>query len=1036
MKKLVLVIMLTCSICWSLNAQSSVTGTVTDEQGEALPGVSVLIKGTTSGTVTDMNGGYSIQTDADATLVFSFIGYVTEEVVVGPRSVIDVQLPEDVTSLEEVVVIGYGTSTKKELTGSVGQVGGEAVERLNTSRLDEALQGQLAGVNISTSSGAPGGASNIRIRGLSTNGDNDPLILVDGIVYDSEGLNALNPSDIESINVLKDGTAGIYGVRAANGVILVETKKGRLNSKPQFSFDGYYGVQEAANELEILNAHEYAVLKNEAFAAGGQAPPFNNTNLGEGTDWQDEVFDTAPIQNYNLTVTGGSEKTSYSVGGSYFKQEGIVGGSKAVFERYNGRINFVTEIAPKVKLTNVMLYTNEQSSGISQDAIGSVLYNAINAYPTEPVRVDGRYSYLAQVADIINPIAQIENTHQESRVNKLVGKEELTYDINDDFKLTGRAGYNYAIVDGKTFNPLVWYGPGKYANSAANENLDPVIITIGDMDGDDPVDEGLELERGASVTESRDTYLDYNFEGFLNYDHLFDDIHQVKATAGLSYLGNISEGLSGTAFNVPNNSLDYADISANQATSGYLNNTSSFQSEQRLVSWFFRGEYGFDQRYLFSAVIRRDGSTNFGPNNRFGYFPSASAAWVVSDESFFDVPFLNFLKLRASYGISGNDQIGLFRYRGQLNGEAAYVFNDAIISGAAIGATSNPDLKWETTKQTNIGLDFTLLDDFNFTINYFIKNTEDLLFTPDVSAVLGSYAAGGAPPVINGGDVENKGLELEFDYATNTASGWGISVGYNLTYLQNEVTQVPEGFDFIPGAAFSVGGNVATRFEEGYPIGYFFGYETDGIFQTAEEIANNPVNQPGAQPGDFRFVDQNGDGEINFGDNSDRTEIGSPIPDVTMGLNFKVDYKGIDLSANVYATLGQEIIRNYERFQPYANQMAYNMERWTGPGSTNEYPRLTTGATRNTLFSDFYVEDGSFVRLRNIQLGYTLPSSLTDAIRVTSLRVYIAANNLFTLTDYMGYDPDMGNANPLYNGVDIGRYPQARTIMAGLNLKF
>lgn len=1008
-------------------AQSNeVIGKVTDETGFPLPGVSILKVGSSTGTVTDIDGSFSIKADTGERLQFSYLGFKSQTLAVENSTELTVVLREDVSNLDEVVVIGYGSASKRELTGATAQVQGDAIEKMNMPRVDQALQGKLAGVNISTNSGAPGGTSNIRIRGIGTFGDNDPLILVDGVIYDAAGLNALNPGDIESVNVLKDGTAGIYGVRAANGVILIETKKGNLGSKPQLDLNGYYGVQETARQLDLLNSREYAILKNEAFAAGGQPLPFANVALGEGTDWQSAVFQQAPIQEYNLTLTGGSEKTSYSIGGGYFAQEGIVGGSKANFERYNARINFTTQVAPKLKFTNVLLFTREESSGLPQGGIGSVLYNTINAYPTEPIRLGDRYSYLENVNDIINPMAQMENTYNNSYVNKLVGKEEVEYTINDHFTWTGRAGYNFAMVDAKTFNPLVWYGPGKFANSARNANLDPVLVDVG----------GLEIERGANVFESRNTFLDYNLETYLNYNRTFANVHRVKGMFGLSLVGNRSEGLNGTGFNIPNNDLDFADISANQAAGGFLNNVGSFQSRQRLTSAFFRGEYDYKQRYLFSAIIRRDGSTNFGPNNRIGYFPAISGAWVLSDEPFFNVSGIEFMKLRASFGVSGNDQIGLFRYRGLLNGSATYVFNGLIVNGAAIGNTSNPDLKWETTYQTNIGLDFSLFGNLDFTANYFIKNTKDLLFQPDVSALLGAYGPGGAPPVINAGDVLNRGVELELGYTTNRSEAVNFSVDYNLTLLKNEVTAVPTGFEFIPGASFSVGGNVASRFEKGYPIGYFIGYQTDGVFQTPEEIANSTLDQPGAQPGDFRFVDQNGDGRISFGDDTDRRSLGSPIPDMTMGLNLSVDYKGFDLGANAYAALGQEIIRNYERQQPYANQQAYWLNRWTGAGSTNDYPRLTTGATRNNVFSDFYMEDGSFLRLRNVQLGYTLPVGVSQKIGMNYFRFYLAANNLLTLTRYQGFDPDVGSGNPLFAGVDNGIYPQAKTFMAGFNIKF
>ncbi|MGY6520612.1 MAG: SusC/RagA family TonB-linked outer membrane protein [Mongoliitalea sp.] len=1011
----------------SLFAQTgSIRGQVLDERGDPIPGASILKVGTTTGTVTDLDGNFTLAAVPGDQLRVSFIGYQTQTITVGSQAQIIIRLGDEISSLNEVIVVGYGTATKKELTGAVSQIKGEAVADMNMPRLDQALQGKLSGVTITTNSGAPGGTSNIRIRGLGTFGNNNPLILVDGVIFDAAGLNSLNPNDIESINVLKDATAGIYGVRAANGVIIVETKKGSKNQKPSLEFSSYYGVQQAERKLNLLNAREYAVLVNEAFAAGGNLPPFANTNLGVGTDWQSEVFQTAPIQEHMVTVNGGSEKTSYSIGGGYFGQQGIVGGDRSNFERYNARINFITEIAPKLKLTSVFLYSHERTSGIPQGGIGSVLFNTINAYPTEPVRVGNRFSFLENVQDIINPIAQIENTFNDAWVNKIVGKQELSYEINDHFSINGRAGYNFALVDVKAFNPLAWFGPGKFANSARNENLDPVLVDVG----------GTLIERGASVFEARDSFLDYNFEAFLNYDRSFDSDNRVKGTAGVSYFGNRNMGLNGTAFNIPNNDVRFADISANQAPGGFLNQTGSFQSMQKLVSAFIRGEYEYKGRYSVSGILRRDGSSNFGPNNRIGYFPTISGGWIISDEDFFSSKAIDFMKLRASFGVSGNDQIGLFRFRGLMNGLARYVFNDFIVNGAAIGTFSNPDLKWETTLQTNIGLDFTLFRDVDFTANYFIKDTRDLLFQPEVSALLGSYGPGSFPPFINAGNVTNRGIELEVAYATKRPSGVNFRVDYNFTYLRNRVTKVPEGLDFIPGAAFGVGGNIATRFQEGFPIGYFVGFKTDGIFQTQEEINSSPVRQPDARPGDLRFVDVNGDGVINFSDESDLTFLGSPIPDFIMGLNLSVDYKGFDFSANIYAALGQEIIRNYERQQPFANKMAYNVNRWTGPGTTNEIPRLTTGQTRNTVFSDFFVEDGSFARLRNVQIGYTLPDSMTGKVGIRSMRFYIAANNLFTLTRYMGFDPDVGSGNPLFAGVDNGIFPQARVIMGGLNFRF
>ncbi len=537
--------------------------------------------------------------------------------------------------------------------------------------------------------------------------------------------------------------------------------------------------------------------------------------------------------------------------------------------------------------------------------------------------------------------------------------------------------------------------------------------------------------------EQRASYIDLSFESFLNYDHTFKEDHKVKATLGTSIFRRKGDVLNGTAFNIPNNSIDYADISANLAPGGFLNNTGSYEFEERLLSTFLRAEYGYKYKYLVSAILRRDGSSKFGENNRFGYFPTVSGAWLFSEEEFYKIKQIDFFKVRMSYGVSGNDQIANFAYRASLNGEGVYVFDDIITTGVALGRAANPDLKWETTRQFNAGVDLTIFKRLDFTANYFIKNTFNLLFQPDVSGVLGSYGPGGSSPVINAGDVSNKGVELEISFNSKKEASLVYNVNFNFTALSNKVINTPEGVDYLPGAYFGVGGNVATRFQEGYAIGYFNGFQTNGIFQTQLDIDNSSVIQEGAKPGDLIFVDQNGDGVINFNDDSDKTNIGSPIPDFTLGLAFAIKYKGFDLSANLYAALGQEIIRNFERQQPYANQLDYVINRWTGPGSTNIHPRLTTEATRNNVFSDYYVENGSFLRLRNLQFGYTLPEKLSLKFKAQSLRIYVSANNLLTLTGYQGFDPDIGSSGgTLSSGVDYGFYPQARTIMGGVIIKF
>ena len=1027
----ILSLFLICLLAITGFAQTTVTGLVTDNLKQPIIGATVLEKGTNNGRITDENGAFNL-TIADvntAILVVTYSGYEDNTIALKGKTNITVLLKDNTEGLGEVMVVGYGTSTKKEFTGASSNVGGEELQKLNIPRVDQALQGQIAGVTINTNSGSPGGGAAIRIRGLSTFGDNDPLILVDGVVYDSEGLNSLNPNDIESVNVLKDATAGIYGVRAANGVILIETKKGRANSKPTIELSTYFGVQQAARKLSLLNATEYAVIKNETFANGGDALPFSNTRLGDGTDWQDAVFQNANIQNYNVTISGGSEKTTYSIGGSYFSQDGIVGGDKANFTRMNARVNLNTEMSSRMRLSSVFLYTNEERDALPENGIGSVLYNTINAFPTDPVQeANGTYSYLEEVSDIINPIAQMQNTYNTSYVDKFVGKEEIAFDITKNLTFTNRFSYNFALVDQKAFSPLAWYGPGKAQNSALNANLDPTQVEIAP---------GTLIDRGASVYEARATYSDLNFESYVNHEYTFRLIHRLKTTAGISVFSRNGKGLGGTAFNIPNNSIEYADISANLAPGGFLNNANSFQFQERLLSTFIRTEYRYGTKYNGSFILRRDGSSKFGPNNRYGIFPTVSGSWMFSEEDFYGLDKIKFFKVRMSYGISGNDQIPNFAYRGLLNGEGVYVFDDIITSGAAIGRAGNPDLKWETTRQFNIGTDLKVGKRFDLTANYFIKNTRDLLFQPDVSGVLGTAGPGSYPPIINAGDVSNKGVELELRYSSDFTKKLRWSTSLNTTYLKNEVLKTPDGVEFLPGASFGVGGNIATRFQEGYAIGYFIGYETDGVYQTQAEIDNSSVVQDGAKPGDLKFVDQNGDGKISFNDDSDQKELGSAIPTFTFGYNVNVSYQGFDFSANLYSAIGQEIIRNYERQQPYANQLTYNINRWTGPESTNENPRLTTDLNRNTIFSDYYVEKGSFLRFKNIQLGYTLPKRMLSKLKIQSTRIYIAANNLLTLTNYQGFDPDLGSfGGALAAGIDYGFYPQARTFMTGLAIKF
>ncbi|MCH4822277.1 TonB-dependent receptor [Gramella lutea] len=986
-------------------AQSfSVSGNVTDENGMPLLGVNVIVKNESRGTTTDFDGNYTVDDISQGdVLQFSYLGFQTQEITVVDQRTIDVTLLTDSEALDEVVVIGYGTQSKKEVTGAVSVVGSQTIEDLNPVRVEQALQGTVPGVNITSTSGSPGSASTISIRGISTNGNNNPLILVDGNVI--EDLSVINPKDIESINVLKDATAGIYGVRAANGVILITTKSGAYNADLTVELDAYTGIQETTRKLPLLDATEYAVIVNEAYAAAGENPPYPNfRNLGQGTNWQDEVFTTAPISDINLNVSGGGEKSKYSFGASYFNQDGIVGSGKSEYDRLTARMNYNLEIIENLKINVSGIYTNSNRSTLAENALGSVLFNAVNMNPNLSVfDENGEYTLAEGLGnEVINPLAQIANTYNDTEINKISGVGGLEYTLWDKLTAKTQFQFNYSEVDGKSFAPEVFYGSGKVFNVDRN-----------------------------NVTENFDIYRDYTWDNFLTYDDSFGD-HNLKVLLGMSVFKTQGELSSLTGFELPTNDYESASIEdAVEVQDAYQNGGDFFDS--RLLSYFSRLQYNYRGKYLFSALIRRDGSTAFGPENKFGWFPSGSVGWVISDEEFLaDSEILSFLKLRGSYGIIGNDRIPAFRFVSLLNGEGTYVFDNELVFGKAGGALGNPEIKWEKQKTLDIGLDARFFDNkLDITMDYFKRRTEDLLVVSQVSGILGVGAPGAAPPVINGGIVENKGLEFSIGYNQAVNDDFQFNINYNMTALDNEVIFVDSDNAFLTGGSFGIGQEPPSRMEAGEPLGYFYGLQTDGLFQTQEEI--NASSQPDAFPGDLRFVDQNGDGMI---DTDDRVNIGDPIPDFTMGLNLGFTYKNFDFNAYAFASIGNDIVRNYERNQPNTNRTNSYLGRWTGAGSTDSFPRVTIGANTNNLFSDFYVEDGSYLRMQNIQLGYTLDSDLVNNTGVEKFRIYASVNNAFTLTEYQGYDPSASSGDPIGGGIDQGFYPVPRVYMLGINLKF
>ena len=1060
MRNLITLFILSLSIVVIQAQEMTVSGKVTDSKtGQVLPGVSIIIKNTVSGTETDFDGNYKIKAANGSSLIFSSIGYTTKTIVVN-GSVINVSLEEDSEQLDEIVIIGYGSKRKELISGAYSSVDSEDIQKNNPVRIDQALQGKTSGVQISSNSGSPGSGFNIRIRGITTNGDNSPLVVVDGVPIGND-LSIIDPNDVEKIDVIKDSSAAIYGVQGANGVILITTKSGRKNTKTQFSFSSSVAIQETTKQLDLLKPLEYAALVNEIEAADGNTIPYQLQNISGGTDWQDALFQSSPMINHNFGARGGGDRYTYDFSASLLEQDGIIAPDKSYFDRWTIKNNLEIDLTDNLKLNTLLLYTNIKRKTIPEGGRGSILYYATNASPLTSIYdgTDGTgpsrgFSYIGteQGNEIVNPFAVINNTFNETKVDRFTGKLQLEYDVIENLKLTSRYNFNYADVRGRSYSPLQYYGLNKVVNNVTLDALTNQFNLDRNGDGDRDV--------YSTASESSETYFDFTWESFANYDFTLEEKHNFQSLLGFSMRSAQYKGLFGSGYLVGQDSWE----------SAYLFNTQSFImddddngtndirenlfatsgiGEDRWVSVFGRLQYDYDEKYIFSAMLRRDGSTRFGPNNRIGYFPSFSGAWVVNRENFFKEGWLTSLKVRGSWGITGNDKIGSYGWIGILQGanaEASYPFGDVLSFGNAVGALSNPDLKWETTTQTNIGFDANFWENrISMNFDYYNKRTEDLLIVPEISALLGASAGGSLPPIVNAGTVENQGIDLGINFNYDFSDDFSLSINYNLTSVNNKVLQVNNAAGFISDGLFGLN-QQPSRMQTGLPIGAFYGLQTDGIFQTQAEIDALAVDrdgngtldeyQPGAAPGDLKYVDVDGNGYIEFGSENDLTVLGNPIPDFTMGGGFNINYKKFDFGASFYASIGNDIVRSYERFITYSNKLSLYNGRWKGPGTSNEIPRASTNASNNQLFSSFYVEDGSFLRIQNVQLGYTLSGDQIKSSGFDSVRLYVSANNLYTFTKYRGYDPDISNANAIGAGVDLGQYPQARMFITGVKVSF
>ena len=1067
-KERFLSVLLALLVSITVAAQSSgLKGTVTDESGEPVIGASVIVKGhPQTGTITNFDGEFVMDVAEGTTLVVSYVGYTSQEV--RARSGMSVVLKEDAAVLNDVVVIGYGVQKKSVVTASIAKVSSDDLDGKTRLRAEDALKGMAAGVNVTSASGQPGSKSMIRIRGIGTINDSNPLYIIDGMPTDQDGMESVNPNDIESIEVLKDAASGaIYGARAANGVILVTTKRGKMG-KASINYNFSYGWQSAWKKRDVTGATDYAILQNERRVQNGNTPLYNDPyNLvdangdkivGFGTNWQDLLFnDNAPIQQHDVSVSGASEKVNYYLSMGYFTQEGIVGGNygqsnyNRLTIRSNNQFNLFDESKERSFLTKLDLganvsYMRVHSTGIDADSTwGSPLGSALYLAPTLPVTLNAGYdrdnkpligqrmidqysqydlytdangnpytipNFIGSYQEQNNPIAMMMGNPTRGWSHKFMPKFSLDLQLWDEL----RYHFTYSAE-------LSFWG---------NEGAILQKYYLSDNNNSDHTE--TSAYKGNNTT--------WQIENTLTYDKVFGK-HTIGVVLGQSALKFKGDELGGSHWYLVNTdkpSINYTtggDIEFSYDDNGKMTGAKSLIGvyggpyvEHRLSSLFARLSYNYDERYMLQATIRRDGSSRFGSNNKYGTFPSASIGWNIMNEEFMKSThdWLSNLKFRASWGKNGNDNIGNFAYTTltALGNTSNYYFGQsaAMVYGSKANRLANEDLKWEESEQTDLGLDFGFFNNaLTFSVDYYIKKTNGMIIEMPIPSYVGE-----ARPLANVGDMENSGWEFELGYKWNIADA-RFAVRGNASYLKNKLKNLGNDTGFLNYgiSQFADGG---TRAENGQPFPFFYGYKTDGILQNqAEADAYNGKYGTASKPGDFRFVDMNGDNTIN---SDDRTNIGNGVPDWTFGLNFDAEWKGFDLSVFFQGVSGADVFdATYRQDIASGNYPTWVLDRWTGEGSSNTVPTL--GDSKNWVCSDMYIQDGSYLRLKNITLGYTLPRSLTNKIGISRLRFFGRAENLITWTKYWGFDPEIGSGSTSL-GVDYGVYPQARTYTIGFNI--
>ncbi|RBQ02785.1 SusC/RagA family TonB-linked outer membrane protein [Pedobacter miscanthi] len=1020
-----------------------VTGKVTEQNGDPLPGVTVKLDGTTKAASTDANGVFVIQAPVGGKLTITLIGMATQTVTVPAGGRINVSLKADSKDLTEVVVVGYGTQKKALVTGSISSVKAKDLESMPINRVEQALQGRTSGLTIASGNGQPGSASTVRVRGFTSfasSGNNDPLWVVDGVIVDNGGIGYLNQSDIESIEVLKDAASqAIYGARAANGVIIISTKKGK-EGRLSINYNGFYGTQAPAKKLKLLNASEYATIRNEAYTNSYNAatdgtftlPYANPSSYGEGTDWQSVVFnDDARRQTHEFSVSGGTDKSTFYTSFGYIDQQGIVATPISNFNRANIRINSTFKPAKWISFGENLGYSHSVNSslGNTNSEFGGPLSSAIHLDPITPViQTDptalGKSPYT--IANIIrdpgtgfpygisgpvgqemsNPLAYIQTRlGNYGWDHNIVGNAFLEIEPIKDLKFRSSLGTKIAFYGSESYTPLFWLSPSN-TNTKAN------------------------FYREMNMT------LNYNWENTISYSKSFGKHHAYAILGQGYYMDNNNKGLNVRFNNVIAQDFYQGNLNYKPATAD-IQGDGSDATLHVVNSLFTRVTYDYDEKYLFTGIIRRDGSSRFGTNNRFGYFPSASVGWVPSKEGFWkENKIVNFLKLRGSYGITGNDAIGDFSYVSLVNSGRNYTFGTTDVStiGWSPAALSNPDLKWEETHQTDIGLDATLFKDITISASYFKKKTIGVLQTPSIPLYLG--AAGGAAE--NVGDMQNTGIEFEVGYRKKIGE-LSLGVNANISTLKNKITKLLPGREFIEDNAQSFQGmGNFTRTGLGRSFNEFYGYEAIGIFQSQAEVnaykgPGGTVLQPSAKPGDVKFANLDGNETINA---SDRTYLGSPLPKYTYGITINLAYKNFDFVAFGNGVGGNMIFQGLRRLDvTYGNWQKTILDRWTPSNTATDIPRVADKDLNGnyTKFSKNYLEKGDYFRLKTLQIGYNLPLNVTKKIGAQKVRVYLMSENLWTITKYTGYDPEIGGT---VLGVDRGIYPQARSFMVGLNVGF